>query len=205
MMNMNRSIRFWMMGVCLLLSPMVYAQTATEFLKDVSDRLIAKLDSEHEAINKDLNNAVKIVDSIIMPVTDFELIGKRVLGAHWRKASDQQRQAFMKEFKLLLIVTYAAAFRSYENQTVEFTGEIADPSNPDRVEVRTAIRQPGAAPIPVNYRVQRENGQWKVYDFNVEGVGLTSSFRSQFNNAISQKGMNTVIAEMKQKNIEVFN
>lgn len=203
-MNMNRSIRYWVMGVCLLLSPMVYAQTATEFLRDVSNRLIAKLDSEHDAINKDLNNAVKIVDSIIMPVTDFELIGKRVLGAHWRQASEQQRQAFMKEFKLLLIVTYAAAFRSYKDQTVEFTGEIADPNNPDRVEVRTAIRQPGAAPIPVNYRVQRENGQWKVYDFNVEGVGLTSSFRSQFNNAISQKGMNAVIAEMKQKNIEVF-
>lgn len=203
-MKLNQSMRYWVMGLCLILSPMVYAQTATEFLQDVSKRLIAKLDSEHEAINKDLNNAVRIVDDIIMPVTDFDLIGKRVLGAHWRKASPEQRKAFMKEFKLLLIVTYAAAFRTYEDQTVEFTGEIADPQNPNRVEVRTSIRQPGAAPLPVNYRVQRENGQWKVYDFNVEGVGLTSSFRSQFNNAISQKGMNTVIAEMKQKNIEVF-
>lgn len=204
-MNINRVTKYWVMGICLLVAPMIHAQTATEFLKDVSNRLIAKLDSEHDAINKDLNNAVKIVDSIIMPVTDFELIGKRVLGAHWRKANEQQRQAFLKEFKLLLIVTYAAAFRSYKDQTVEFTGEIVDPKNSDHVEVRTAIRQPGAAPIPVNYRVERINGQWKVYDFNVEGVGLTSSFRSQFNNAINQKGMNKVIAEMKQKNIEVFN
>lgn len=203
-MNINKRLQFAVMGLCLLLSPMVYAASATEFLKSVSDRLIARLDAEHDAINQNLSNAVKIVDNIIMPVTDFELISKRVLGPHWRDASDSQRQAFMDQFKLLLIVTYAAAFRTYKDQTVDFTGEVSDPSNPDHVEVRTLIRQPGSAPIPVNYRLERDGTNWKVYDFNVEGVGLTSSFRSQFNNAINQKGIDAVIAEMKKKNKEVF-
>ena len=223
-MNMNQIGKYGIITLCLMISPLLTAdpaaetseapttagsqtanvKSATVFLKDVADRLIAKLDADHDAINSDLSNAVKIVDNIIMPATDFELIGKRVLGPHWRTASDAQRQAFLKEFKLLLIITYAAAFRTYKDQTVEFTNEMADPSDPSRVEVRTKIHQPGAAPIPVNYRLVLENGAWKVYDFNVDGVGLTSNFRSQFNNAINQKGIDAVIAEMKKKNVEVF-
>lgn len=178
---------------------------ATQMLEGVANRLINKIETNKQRIDSDPNYIVSIVDEIIMPVTDFELIGKRVLGRHWRNATPAQREQFLKEFELLLIVTYMAAFRSYEDQTVDFVGERNDPNNPDRVEVRTLIKEGGAAPIPVNYRLHLVDGNWKVYDFNVDGVGLTSSFRSQFNNAINQKGLPTVLADMRQKNNEVFN
>jgi phospholipid transport system substrate-binding protein len=177
---------------------------ATAVLKGVADHLIAKLNSDKAQIDTDPQHIVKLVDEIIMPITDFELIAKHVLGANWRTATDAQRERFLKEFKLLLIVTYMAAFRSYKDQTVDFTGERNDPSDPNHVEVRTLIKEPGAAPIPVNYRLMNENGSWKVYDFNVDGVGLTSSFRSQFNNAIQQKGLDAVLNDMAERNAKVF-
>jgi len=70
--------------------------------------------------------------------------------------------------------------------------------------VRTLIKVGGAAPIPVNYRLHLVEGNWKVYDFSVDVVGLTSSFRSQFNDAINQKGLPTVLSDLRVKNEEVF-
>lgn len=181
------------------------AQEAMQMMENLANELIASLEKNKEALQQDLSKIVDIVDTIIMPHTDFELIGKRVLGPHWRSATAEQRKAFLEEFKLLLIVTYAAAFRSYDDQEVEFVGERVDPNNANRVEVRTLIKSSGAPPIPVNYRLHKVDNSWLVYDFNVDGVGLTSSFRSQFNSAINQKGLNQVIADMRVKNDEVFN
>lgn len=200
--------RTWILP-CLMIFGFLFSTTALaeasakQTLETVANKLIARLESDKQKIKEDNNYVVKLVDDIIMPVTDFNLIGKRVLGRHWNAASEDQRQKFLKEFKLLLIMTYMAAFRSYEDQTIEFTTERANPNDPTRVEVRTLIREPGAPPIPVNYRLHSSNG-WKVYDFNVDGVGLTSSFRSQFNDAITQKGLDQVIKDMKVKNDEVF-
>lgn len=185
-------------------SSYVNEQNPTKLLIGVSDKLIARLKQDKDKLKKDNELIISIVDTIIMPVTDFELIAKRVLGANWRNATPAQQQEFLKEFKLLLIVTYIAAFRSYDNQSVEFKGERADPQDPNRVEVRTLIQEPGAPAIPVNYRLHREDGRWLVYDFNVDGVGLTTSFRSQFNEAVQQKGMDGMLADMRKKNEEVF-
>lgn len=203
---MKKLFQFAAMSLCMVFALTAQAEaSATATLETVANRLIAKLNADKAQIKQDPNHVVSIVDSIIMPVTDFELIAKHVLGKHWRTASASQRERFLKEFKLLLIVTYMAAFRSYDNQTIEFTGERTDPNNPKRAEVRTLIKESGAAPLPVNYRLLNESGAWKVYDFNVDGVGLTSSFRSQFNNAISKKGLDAVLADMNARNKEVFN
>jgi len=202
---MKKYFQFAVMSFCMIFAMGAYAQDeATVMLKGVADRLIAKLNSDKAKIDSDPDHIVTLVDTIIMPVTDFELIAKHVLGVHWRNATDSQRQRFLKEFKLMLVVTYMAAFRDYKDQTVDFTGQRSDPENPNRVEVRTLIKEPGAAPIPVNYRLMNENGSWKVYDFNVDGVGLTSSFRSQFNNAIQKKGLDAVLADMAERNKKVF-
>lgn len=202
--QIQNMFRAFLITACLLWSTTAAADQAMKMMEEMAAELIAALATNKEALQEDLGKIVGIVDTIIMPHTDFELIGKRVLGPHWREATPAQREAFLKEFKLLLIVTYAAAFRSYDDQQVEFTGERPDPNNPSRVEVRTLIRSSGAPPIPVNYRLHEVDGTWLVYDFNVDGVGLTSSFRSQFNNAITRNGLDQVIKDMRVKNDEVF-
>jgi ABC-type transporter MlaC component len=186
-------------------------RTATQVLKDVSDKLIARLNKDKVAIKKDPFVIIDIVDTIIMPVTDFNLIAKRVLGQNWVHATPAQQQLFLKEFKLLLIVTYIAAFRSYENQSVDFKRELPSQNDKDRVLVQTLIQQPGSPPIPVNYSMHKVDDpksegkyRWVVYDFNVDGVGLTSSFRQQFNQAIQEKGMDKMLKDMHDKNESFF-
>jgi len=109
------------------------AHDATTMLEGVANKLINNLESNKQRIDTDPNYIVTVVESIIMPVTDFQLIGMRVLGRHWRSATPAHIEPFLKEFELLLVVTYMAAFRSYENQAVDFVGERLYSENPTRV------------------------------------------------------------------------
>jgi phospholipid transport system substrate-binding protein len=122
-----------------------------------------------------------------------------VLGKHWREASEGQRVRFVEEFRSLLVRTYATALLEYSNQAVEVLPVRAAPDATD-VVVRTEVRQPGAPPIPIQYSMNLEQGDWKVYDVTIDGISLVASYRSTFNAEASRGGLDRVIALLVERN-----
>lgn len=55
--------------------------------------------------------------------------------------------------------------------------------------------------IPVDYKVRFKAGEWKVYDINVEGIGLVLNYRRQFNTFLAkEKGTpDSLIKKLKGK------
>lgn len=190
----------------LLFSISVWAaQSPDQIIRMVTDDLFAQLKAEQAAIKTDSSRLVAIVNSTIIPHTDLHETSKRVLAKHWRALTPAQQQEFQTEFEKLLIRTYAVSFRSYDKQVVDIVETRENPNNPNMVEVRTLIKEPGKPNLPVNYRFLKEaDGTWKVYDINVENVSLVSSFRNQIGDAIRRDGFEGMMANMRAKNQEKF-
>ncbi|HPE74371.1 MAG TPA: ABC transporter substrate-binding protein, partial [Candidatus Competibacter sp.] len=55
-------------------------------------------------------------------------------------------------------------------------------------------------PIQINYSMHLNNDGWKVYDVTVDGVSLVTSYRSTFASQIRANGMDSVIADLQQRN-----
>ena len=62
----------------------------------------------------------------------------------------------------------------------------------------TIVRANGQT-IPVSYRLINQGGEWKVYDFSVEGVSLVQSYQSQFSNDLSQSGLGGLLEKMRKR------
>ena len=68
--------------------------------------------------------------------------------------------------------------------------------------VRTEIIGQGD-PIQLDYRLEKTPGQgagWKIYNLNVMGVWLVETYRSQFAQEISAKGLDGLIAALQARN-----
>jgi len=170
-------------------------------LKQVTDNMIQELDANKERVQTDNQFLYSLVDKILLPHADFQEMSKKVLATAWSQATPDQRERFQKEFGQLVVRTYATAFRSYKNQKVVFIDERYSPSDPNRVEIKSVIKQSGTADVPVNYRLIKEpSGEWKVYDLNVDGISLVSNFREQFAPNIRRDGLDAVIADIAAKN-----
>ena len=68
--------------------------------------------------------------------------------------------------------------------------------------VRTEVRGHGD-PIQLDYRLEKTPGQgagWKIYNLNVLGVWLVETYRSQFAQQISEKGVDGLIATLVERN-----
>lgn len=170
-------------------------------LQNTSDQLIAALKHNKASLKKNPNVVYQIVDKILVPHVDLIGMSRSVLGRQaWTNATPDQKQRFMQEFKNLLIHTYSSALQNYNNQTVRFLPIRGGFNDQTRVQVNSEILQQNGPPISVSYRLIKQNNDWKVYDFSVDGVSMLESFRSQFATDLNHGDLNYLIDKLARHN-----
>lgn len=127
---------------------------------------------------------------------NFPDMAQRSLALHWRNLTDTERQQFVEAFTKLLKQNYLDQIKAYENQKVVFTGERRDG---DYAAVETRVVPEQGEPIAVNYRLQLNNGEWKVYDVVIENVSLVNNYRAQFDRVLARNSFSDLIRRMKDK------
>jgi len=177
-----------------------------ELVQQTSVKMIDAIKKNRDAIDKDKNRLFDLVEEIVLPHFDFERMSKLVLGKYWRRASDEQRREFTAEFRFLLVRTYATAMLEYTDQKITYLPMRADPGASE-VVVQTEVDQDGGFPIPIDYKMfKNDQGQWKVYEVAIDGVGLVINYRSSFATEIRGKeGLDGLIKTLKQRNVEARN
>jgi phospholipid transport system substrate-binding protein len=193
--------------ICLMLAAgpansVTTAESAQLVVSNTTNRMLAVLEREREEIRREPGRIYELVDEIILPHFDFSRMSRWVLGKrYWQGASPAQREQFIHEFRTLLIRTYATALLEYSEQTVEFLPLKAKP-DATQVLVRTEVRQPGAFPIPINYRMYLRDGRWRVFDVTIDGISLVENYRGSFAAELRRSGLADLIAMLAEKNQE---
>ncbi|MBT9567906.1 MAG: ABC transporter substrate-binding protein [Thiobacillus sp.] len=165
--------------------PDVLARTTT-------NEVLTILKQDKELQSGNLTKVHQLVEAKILPNFDFNRMTQLVIGKHWARATAQQKQALVTEFRNLLVRTYSSSLTAFTNQTVEFKPMVVKPDDAD-VTVRSEIRQPGGQPIPIDYRMYKTSFGWKIYDVTIDGVSLVTNYRSSFSSTIRQNGIDGLI------------
>jgi len=188
--------------VCLLLLILPQAQAGTDpqdLIESVANETLTRVRADRELIKKDSKYINRLVNDLVLPHFDFERMSKWVLGKYWRKATKAQREAFIPEFKLLLIRTYGTSLSEYSDQVIKFLpfrGKLASGD----VTVRSEVDQPGGFPIPIDYKLHKKGSDWKVYDVKIDDVSLVANYRSSFSRQIRASGIDALIQKLADKN-----
>lgn len=203
---MKKTNGFYSLGLTLLLSifhsstfagelnaPQMVIQETSDLLYEIVKKDKAKLGNREYIFN--------LVDNVIEPRVDLDKVSKLVLGKYWRTASKQQKTRFQKEFKGLLVNTYATAFTEFQDWTVQFLPMSLN-ADDNRVIVKTEIIQASRPPVSVDYRMTLDNeGQWKAYDVIIEGISMVTNYKGSFATSIRNSGgLENVIKALAEKN-----
>jgi len=152
--------------------------------------------SQHEEAAQDDPQREKIWE-IIRKAFDFEEMAKRALARDWRNFTQQQREKFSSAFAEFLGNTYLDKIqKGYRDEKVIYLAQemIAD----SKALVKTKILRAGGE-IPVVYSMQKQNGTWRIYDVNIEGVSLVNNYRAQFGKILSKESPDHLIEMLKKK------
>jgi phospholipid transport system substrate-binding protein len=175
------------------------AQTTPDALiKQVSSEVIDTIKADKSLQSGDVSKIVTLVDTKVMPHVNFQRMTASAVGRNWRTATPEQQKRLQEEFKTLLVRTYAGALTQVKDQSVQLKPMRAAAEDTE-VVVRTEVKGKGE-PIQLDYRLEKADGGWKIYDVNVLGVWLVEQYRNQFAQDINAGGIDALIAKLAERN-----
>lgn len=175
-----------------------------QLAKNTTQEVLAILKADKDIKSGNVKRAHELVEEKVLPHFDFNRMTQLAVGKHWNRASALQKQALVKEFRSLLVRTYATSLTEFSNQTVDFKPLNMRPDD-TQVTVKSEIKQPGGKPIPIDYEMYKSDFGWKVFDVAIDGVSLVINYRSSFASTIRQSGIDGLISTLEAKSRSMEN
>lgn len=200
---LRHTLALLMIAVASLAAPVAYAED------EAPDMLIKRLLSDVQETVKndktiragDTAKMVALVDARIMPNVNFPRMTAAAVGPAWSQASPEQQQRLQQEFKILLVNAYAGALTQLKDQTISMKPVKAAAEDKELV-VRAEIKG-GGETVQLDYRLEKTPGLgagWRIFNLKVMGVWLVETYRSQFAQEMSTKGIDGLIGTLTERN-----
>ena len=150
--------------------------------------LLGKQDIEKNERNE------KIVGEL-NAIMDFQLAAYLSLGKHWKKISKTQKKEFVETFQQYINNYIVEKIDLYTNQKID----IGDSKivKKGRAELEIGILS-GGETLQVNFKLRKnKKKEWRVYDVDIEGVSLITTFRSQFSGVLKNSSFEELLEKLK--------
>jgi phospholipid transport system substrate-binding protein len=185
-----------LLGLLFVASTLASAQSSSPdaLVKSTVDDVLAVMRQ-----NKDPKTLVSLAEQKVLPHFDFARMTQLAVGRKWNEASAEQRKSLEEGFRTLLVNTYSQAISNGVTPADKVDVKPAQGSGED-VTVKTVVHRAGKPSVPVDYRLSKKGGDWKVYDVVVENVSLVQTYRGSFSDEIARSGIDGLIKVLEQKN-----
>ncbi|MFC4729177.1 MlaC/ttg2D family ABC transporter substrate-binding protein [Coralloluteibacterium thermophilus] len=181
------------------------AQTgsASQLVQENSSRMLGTLATRRDEFRANPAALQAFIKSEFDQIFDKVYAARLVLGRNGRNASDAEVAAFADALAGNLMHRYGNSLIEVDAGTrIRVTGE-SELRNGAVTRVTSQIDRRGGAPIPVDYLMRQDGGQWKVFDVIVEGVSFVQTFRSQFDAALRTKSLAQLTEELRAGAVQV--
>ncbi|WP_375137439.1 MlaC/ttg2D family ABC transporter substrate-binding protein [Inhella crocodyli] len=172
--------------------------TADGLVRQLSTEVVEAVKADKAIQAGDLGKIQALVDTKVLPHVNFKRLTASSVGRYWRQATPEQQERLQAEFRTLLMRTYAGALAQVKDQQLAFRPLRAAPEDTE-VVVQTQVRGKGD-PIQLDYRLEKTDKGWFIYDMNVLGIWLGDQYRSSFAQEISAKGIDGLIKTLAERN-----
>ncbi|MAD47581.1 MAG: hypothetical protein CMI02_16540 [Oceanospirillaceae bacterium] len=145
----------------------------------------------------------RLVTTYIVPAIDQEKIAMGALGKYWRRATPEQRQAFIDRFRERQIRTYSGAFKAFSGEQFVYSDPRFSPDG-RKALVKGTLQQTNGQTVPVDFRLyfDKDTNQWRVYDAVVAGLGMVKTYRDQLSQRLQNISMDELLAELAVEDSE---
>jgi phospholipid transport system substrate-binding protein len=179
---------------------MVLVQTAAA---DDATRVQEDLESKLDAVlgivkQEDLDSQAKQdrVAEVLEPLFDFALMSKLALGkTQWSAASEGDRNRFTDLFTRRLKESYLTKLDLLTNEKITFETPTQE-GNKIQIPTHVVTQDDNLSVIWKFYKMKDD---WKIYDVEIEGVSLISSYRSQFNETLQDGTFEELLKKLEEK------
>ncbi len=154
------------------------ALTAPEgYVKNVAGKIVSTINS---------GGSSSAFQGLVSRYADVRTIAKFSLGKYRKKLPAGQASEYYNLTKGHIAKLLKANTKSFKNAKLQIVSSQA--KGKSTVIVRSKVVYSGGGSLPVNWRVIKRGGGYKIFDVTVKGVSMAMTLRSSFTSHISKNG-----------------
>ena len=148
--------------------------------------------------SRGLEEPRQAIRELVNEMIEFREAAALALGPAWHSRPPEDQEEFLELFAGVLERGFVAAIVTRANASggvqIQYLGESI---SADQAVVATTLLGRNGADLPVDYRMVRRGGRWKVQDVIIEDVSLIANYRAQFSRILRDYPYTGLIAKMR--------
>lgn len=157
---------------------------AGAFLSDLSKRAMAEL-NQPDLAEEEKQRRFRV---LLHQGFDVEAIARFVLGRYWRRASEVERQEFLKIFEDSMVFRFLPVLGDFAGNLLEIGTVRPFGQVPDFFSVESELIRKEGPPVRVDWRVHKGSQGYRILDILAEGVSVAVTLRAEYGSVLKQNG-----------------
>ena len=166
---------------------------AAQFVARVGQEVINVLGASDQAVDHRYRKFRNIFDRALY----LDVVARRVLGHHWRRATESQKERYIKLFRRYVLGIYAVQLGEFAGEKFSVLRQQSSSSMESLVVARIS-RQYGP-PLDLSFRVRQTVTDLRIVDVTVGGISLVVTKRSEFDSIIRREGLPGLLRRFDSK------
>ena len=134
---------------------------------------------------------------VMQQIFDFREFSRRVLASHWKRFTPAQRDEFSQRFAEFLGKFYLSRVQKrYSGEKVLYVSQKLISESRALAEIKVLWKN---VEVPVELRMKKSNGTWKVYDLTALGINAVANYRAQFHGILKNQTPEEVIETLQAR------
>ena len=184
---------------CVVLGLLIITTAAVaDDQRDADALLKNKIDAAIEVLKKnetDIQVKNKKILDIVSPIFDFQLMAKLALGREfWPGLSEEEKEKYTILFTERLKVSYLQKLSLYTDEEVAYKVPVRDGR---KIQIPTELISKGEI-ISMLYKMYESKQGWKIYDVEIQGVSIISTYRSQFKEILANGTIDDLLLKLEK-------
>ena len=184
-----------------VLSLLILSQTVIADDKSAAEEILkSKLEAVISVLQKkelELEAKKKEIVEIVTPIFDFSLMAKLTLGRKfWPGLAKEKKERFTELFIKRLKGAYLGKLTrdTYTDEKIVYNAPIQVKK---RIHIPTELISKENK-ISMLYKLYKSKQNWKIYDIEIEGVSIITTYRSQFNEVLSSGTIDDLLIKLEE-------
>ena len=160
-----------------------------KFLIDVSNQVLEVVLENRESYAETPEVLEAALLDTLEPAVDFNAFSRGVMGRHYKDATPQQREKFVKAFKATLVELYTQGLVSADVEDIRI--DDTNLRSPKSATVTMEVTSKDKKSYKIQYSLRKnDEAPWKIRNLIVGGVNIGLTYRNQFKSAMETENGN---------------
>lgn len=151
---------------------------------------------DSKVANAQIEQIAREIFAMFDSIFDYKLMAQLSLSQNYKTLTKEQQDQYNQAFEQNLKRSFTDKLRLYKDEEMQVVG--GEQTKNNRYNLKTSMVLDGKLNYII-FKFYDSKGDWRIYDVDILGISVVQTYRSQFNDILTNADFQTLLAKLQSE------